>query len=125
MDENEISRKVIGAAIEVHRELGPGLLESVYQQCLDQELRLQKIRVDTELPVKVENKGDDIDVAYRLDMMIEDKVVLELKGVERILPIHEAKLLSYSRLTGNKHRLRLYFHVYMMKSGVRRVAMNL
>ena len=94
MDENEISRRVIGAAVEVHKYLGPGLLESVYKQCMVRELRLQAIGVDTELVLKAQYKGLNFDIDYRMDMLVAGKVVVELKVVDALLPVHKAQLLS-------------------------------
>ena len=93
MEENEISRCVIGAAIEVHKHLGTGLLESVYQQCMVRKLQLQAINVDTELMLKGEYKGPNFDIDYRMDMLVANKVVVELKVVEALLPVHKAQLL--------------------------------
>lgn len=94
MDENEISKRVIGAAIEVHRNLGPGLLESVYQQCTVRELQLQGIKIDTELVLEGEYKGLSFDIGYRIDMLVADKVVVELMEVDALLPVHKAQLLA-------------------------------
>ncbi len=95
MDENALSKIVIGAAIEVHRHLGPGLLESVYVRCLAMELNLQGVQVETEVPQQVVYKGRVLDAGYRLDMLVERKLVVELKVLEKVMPVHEAQLLSY------------------------------
>ena len=121
MDENEISRQVIGAALEVHRALGPGLLESVYRQCLVRELTLRSIPVRVEVPIRACYKGLDFETAYRMDAVVADRVVLELKVVERLQMIHEAQLLSYLRLTGMKLGLLINFHEIMLKSGIKRI----
>src|SRR6266542_5908249 len=96
----EITRAIIGAAIEVHRALGPGLLESCYRECLVQELELRGLSVATEVPVSINYKGLQIECAYRLDLVVEHQVIVELKAVEALAPIHEAQLLTYLRLSG-------------------------
>ena len=125
MDENALSRKIIGAAIEVHRCLGPGLLESVYQQCLARELQLGDIACELEAPVSAEYKGLKFDAGYRVDLLVENKVVVELKAVERVLAVHEAQLLSYLRLTGNRLGLLINFNVPVLRDGIKRVVHNL
>jgi GxxExxY protein len=125
MDENEISRRVIGAAIEVHKYLGPGLLESVYKQCMVRELRLQAINVDTELVLKGQYKGLDFDIDYRIDMLVADKVVVELKVVDALLPVHKAQLLSYMKLSGLKLGLLINFNEAVVKNGVKRIVNKL
>ena len=102
MSEDEISNTVIGLAIEVHRALGPGLLESIYQKCLGRELELSGLHFREEVPLPVKYKGLEFDAAFRLDMIVADKVILELKPIEVVLPVHEAQLLSYLRLSGLK-----------------------
>jgi GxxExxY protein len=125
MDEDGISKAVIGAAIEVHRALGPGLLESVYERCLARELELIGVPYECQVPVRAEYKGLVMEAAYRMDMVVCDKVVLELKVVEQLLPIHEAQLLSYLRLTKRRLGLLLNFHVPVLKNGLKRVVNNL
>ncbi len=125
MDENEISKRVIGAAIEVHKLLGPGLLESVYQQCMVRELQLQAIKVDTELLLKGEYKGLDFDIDYRMDMLVAGKVVVELKVVDVLLPVHKAQLLSYMKLSGIKLGLLINFNEAAVKDGVKRIVNKL
>lgn len=125
MDENEISNAIIGCAIEVHRELGPGLLESVYQKCLARELELQGVSFQEEVPLAVQYKGLGFESAYRLDMLVDNKVVVELKAVEHLLPVHEAQLLSYLRLAQMKLGLLINFNVPALKSGIRRIVNNL
>ena len=125
MDENEISRCVIGAAIEVHKHPGPGLLESVYQQCMVRELQLQEIDVETELVLKARYKGLDFDIDYRIDMLIAGKVVVELKVVESLLPVHKAQLLSYMKLSGLKLGLLINFNEVTLKYGVKRIVNRL
>src|SRR5437868_1008272 len=97
-----LSDKVIGAAIEIHRFLGPGLLESCYAECLAHELSLARLSFQREVPVPLRYKGVTMDCAYRLDFVIEDQLIVELKCVERLDPVHQAQLLTYLRLTGKK-----------------------
>jgi GxxExxY protein len=125
MDEDAVSRRVIGSAIEVHRALGPGMLESVYQKCLGRELALQGLDCREEVPLAVHYKGLDFEAPFRLDLLVEGKVIVELKAVERIPPVHEAQLLSYLRLAGLKLGLLVNFNVPVMKSGIRRIVNNL
>ena len=125
MDENEISRRVIGAAVEVHKYLGPGLLESVYKQCMVRELRLQAIGVDTELVLKGQYKGLIFDIDYRMDMLVAGKVVVELKVVDALLPVHKAQLLSYMKLSGIKLGLLINFNEAVVKNGVKRIVNKL
>jgi len=125
VDENQISYQVIGAALEVHRQLGPGLLESVYRQCLSMELSLRGIPVKDEIPITASYKGMILDAAYRLDMVIDGRVIVELKTVERLLPVHHAQLLSYLRLTGMKLGLLINFNVTQLRTGVRRIVNDL
>lgn len=117
---NEISKEVIGAAIEVHRALGPGLLESAYTECLCRELSLRGIAFLREVPLPVEYKGVRLECAYRLDLLVDDTVVVEVKSVEGILPIHEAQLLTYLKLGGWKLGLLINFNVPLLKQGIRR-----
>jgi len=125
MNENELSKVIIGAAIEVHRFLGPGLLENVYRQCLARELELLGIRVMQEIPISASYKGGDMDLVYRLDMLVADREVVELKVVEQPQKIHEAQLLSYLRLSGKRLGLLINFNVVQLRSGIRRVVNGL
>ena len=125
MDENVLAEVVIGSAIEVHKSLGPGLLESVYQFCVCKELGLRGIPYDEQVVLSVDYKGERFDSAYRLDILADKKVIVELKAVENILPVHEAQLLSYLRLTGMKLGLLINFHVPVLKTGIRRVVNRL
>ena len=124
-DENALSNKIIGAAIEVHRVLGPGLLESAYEECLCRELSLRDIKFERQKSLPVAYKGVNLDCGYRLDILVEQLVILELKAVSRIEPIHEAQLLTYLKLAGLKPGLLLNFNVPVMKSGIRRIVNNL
>ena len=120
MEFDELSNPVIGCAIEVHRELGPGLLESTYEQCLAHELRLTGISFQLQRPQPVEYKGIQLDCGYRIDLLIEDQLIIELKAVEEIKGIHQAQLLTYMRLAGIKTGLLINFNVTKLKDGIKR-----
>jgi GxxExxY protein len=118
----ELTRKIIGAAMEVHRVLGPGLLESAYEECLCFELELQGLCCQRQVRLPVTYKDAKIDCGYRIDVVVDNKVVLELKCVEAVLPVHEAQLLTYLRLSGRKVGLLINFNVPILRDGiVRRV----
>ena len=119
---NKITKKAIGCAIEVHRELGPGLLESVYQQCLQYELERNNIKFEAEVPIPIKYKNSNIRFAFRADFIIEDEVIIELKAVEEIHPIHYAQLLTYLKLTGKKIGLIINFNTEVLKDGIKRRA---
>ena len=125
MDENDTTGMIIGAAIEVHKTLGPGLLESVYQQCMCKELELRGADVVTEMALQGNYKGHVFRVDYRMDMLVNNKVVVELKVVEKVLPVHKAQLLSYMRLGGIKLGLLINFNEVQVKNGVTRLVNNL
>jgi GxxExxY protein len=118
--DNDITREIIGAAIEVHKRLGPGLLESAYEECLLHELRLRNLSVDRQKGLPVVYKEVKLDCGYRLDLLVEGRVVVELKSVENLAPIHEAIILTYLRLSGQKTGLLISFNVTVLKDGVRR-----
>ena len=120
MEFDELSNRVIGCAIEVHRVLGPGLLESAYRGCLVHELRLRGIKVDAELVLPVVYKGATIECGYRMDLLVEDQVIVEVKSVAALDPIHEAQLLSYLKLAKKKVGLLINFNVQQLIKGVRR-----
>ena len=120
MDLNKITEQVIGAAIEVHKSLGPGLLESAYEECLCHELTLRKMPFERQKPLPVEYKGTRLDCGYRLDLLVENAVVIEIKAIESIEPIHEAQLLTYLKLGGWKLGLLINFNVSVLKDGIRR-----
>jgi GxxExxY protein len=122
---NQITETIIGAAIEVHRALGPGLLESAYEECLCRELTLRQIPFERQQPLPVEYKGLRLDCGYRLDLLVADMVVVEIKAVERVLPIHEAQLLTYLKLGGWKVGLLINFNVPILKQGIRRRVLGL
>jgi GxxExxY protein len=111
---------IIGAAIEVHRQLGPGLLESAYEECLCHELHLRGIGFRRQIELPVEYKGIKLDCGYRLDLIVQDEVVVELKCVERVLPVHEAQLLTYMRLAGKQVGLLINFNVPVLTRGISR-----
>ena len=116
--EEELTGKILGAAIEVHSTLGPGLLESAYEECLCHELELRGIRFRRQLDLPVSYKGVLLSCGYRLDIVVEDAVVIELKAVEHLLPIHEAQLLTYLRLSGKRVGLLINFNVVVLKRGI-------
>jgi GxxExxY protein len=113
----ELTENIIGAAIEVHKTLGPGLLESAYEECLCHELHLRGINFQRQVPLPVRYKEINLDCGYRIDLVVEDYVILELKCVEHILPVHEAQLLTYLKLTGKRVGLILNFHVAVLMRG--------
>ena len=119
----QLTSQIINAAIEVHRQLGPGLLESVYLRCLQIELEDRGLKVQTELELPVTYKGQIIhDLGFRMDMLVEDRVVVELKSVQRIEPVHKKQLLSYLRLSGKEVGLLINFNEVLLKDGILRVA---
>jgi GxxExxY protein len=120
MTDNEISHEIIGAAIEVHRLLGPGLLESAYEECLSKELALRKLAVERQKPVPVVYKDVKLECGYRIDLVVEDRVVVELKSIESFAAIHEAIILTYLRLSGYRLGLLINFNVKVLKDGIRR-----
>jgi GxxExxY protein len=123
MDElNKITEAIIGAAIEVHRALGPGLLESAYVTCLVYELRERGFKVLQEVPLPLVYKEVKLDCGYRLDLVVNDAVIVEVKSVESLAPIHEAQLLSYLKLADCKVGLLINFNVKMLKHGIKRLA---
>ena len=114
----ELTEQILGAAIEVHKQLGPGLLESAYEECLCHELHLRGLHFERQISLPVEYKGIKLDCGYRIDVVVEDAVVLELKTVDRILPVHEAQLLTYLTLTGKKVGFIINFNVAMLTQGI-------
>jgi GxxExxY protein len=118
-----LTEKVVGAAIEVHRALGPGLLESAYEECLCHELSIQGVQFERQREVPVEYKGVKLDCGYRLDLLVEAKLIVELKASERILPVHEAQLLTYLRLLGLRRGLILNFGTAVLKDGIKRMVL--
>ena len=120
MDFDELSNRVIGCAIEVHRELGPGLLESTYEQCLAHELSKNDISFKLQHPLPVIYKSVRIDCGYRIDVLVEDRLILELKSVEQLNKIHAAQLLTYMKLARIKTGLLINFNTRMLKQGIKR-----
>jgi len=120
MEFDGFSNRVIGRAIEVHRELGPGLLESTYQQCLAHELKLNGIVFQLQHPQSVKYKGIRLDCGYRLDLLVQGELIIELKSVEKLRGIHEAQLLTYMKLSGVKTGLLMNFNVTKLKDGIKR-----
>ena len=121
MYENELSKIIIGCAIDVHRELGPGLLESAYQECLYYELVSKGLKVEKEKSVPIVYKEIKLDHGYRIDLLIEDKVVIELKTVESFTDVHTAQVLTYLKLGDYRLGLLLNFHVKLLKDGIKRI----
>jgi GxxExxY protein len=122
---NDVSKAIIGAAIEVHRSLGPGLLESAYEQCLSYEFSLRQIPFERQKPLHVNYKRTQLDCGYRLDFLVAGVVVVEVKAIEALLPIHQAQLLSYLKLGGWKLGLLINFHVPLLREGIKRVVLGL
>ena len=125
MTENEISSKIIGAAIEVHKQLGPGLLESAYETCLYYELRQLNLDVKQQLALPVYYKEVKLDAGYRIDLLVEDKVIIELKSVDELADIHTAQLLTYLKLKNLKLGLLINFNSVRVIDGVKRIVNNL
>ena len=120
MEFDGLSHRVIGCAIEVHRELGPGLLESAYEQCLAHELKLNGIQFQLQRPQAVQYKGVRLDCGYRLDLLVEGELIVELKSVQKLAGIHDAQLLTYMKLAGIKTGLLMNFNVTKLKDGIKR-----
>ena len=125
MEEQELSGDVIGAAIEVHRVLGPGLLESAYELALERELRLRDMQVERQKPIPLEYKGTALGDGFRIDLLVDDELIVEVKAVDGLLPIHEAQLLTYLRLTAIRLGLLINFNEKTLKEGVKRVVNRL
>jgi len=123
MTDNEITHEIIGAAIEVHKLLGPGLLESAYEACLRHEFAIRKIGFQKQKPVPLVYQEIKLDCGFRLDLLVEKRVVVELKSVDAIAPIHEAIMLTYLRLSGHTLGLLINFNVSILKDGIRRFIM--
>jgi GxxExxY protein len=125
MTENEISNKVIGVAIDLHKKLGPGLLESVYENALAYDLKEIGFKVIQQNPMPFEYKKIKLDVGYRLDLLIENKVIIEIKSVEALAPVHYAQLLTYLKLSDLKLGLLINFNTKLLKDGIHRIVNNL
>ena len=122
-ENDPLTEKLIGSAIEVHREPGPGLLESAYEECLCFELKEQGLSFKRQVPLPVAYKSVRLDCGYRLDLVVEERVILELKAVERLMPVHEAQVLTYLRLSGIRTGLLLNFNSAVLKNGLRRLVL--
>jgi GxxExxY protein len=120
MEYNKLTQKIIAAAIEVHRELGPGLLESVYEYCMVEELSNMGLNVKSQVSVPIIYKGKTLNKEFYIDLLIEEKIVIELKAVEVILPVHEVQLVTYLKLSDKRLGLLVNFNVSLLKDGIRR-----
>ncbi len=125
MTENEISYKIIGAAIELHKKLGPGLLESVYENALAYDLREISLKILQQVPMPLIYKEVKMEAGFRLDLLVEDKVIVEIKSVEILAPVHYSQLLTYLRLSNKKLGLLINFNSEVLKSGIHRIVNNL
>ncbi|HBS28793.1 MAG TPA: GxxExxY protein [Phycisphaerales bacterium] len=123
MISGEVTELIIGGAIEVHRALGPGLLESAYEACLARELSMRNLSVRRQVPLPVFYKGEEVECGYRIDMMINDQVIVELKCVDEIAPVHTAQLLTYLRLSSKRVGLLINFHASVLKDAIVRRAL--
>jgi len=119
-DVNLLTGEIIGAAIEVHKNLGPGLLESVYETCLCKELESRQISLERQKELPIEYKGEKLDGGLRLDVVVDKRVIIELKACEKLMPIHEAQLLTYLKLTSIKVGLLINFNVSILRQGIKR-----
>jgi len=124
MRDSELTRRIIGAAIAVHRELGPGLLEAVYEECLSFELGLAGLPFSRQQPIPVVYRGTKLDCGYRADLIVCSRVIIEIKAIASLAPIHEAVMLTYLRLSGYKIGLLINFHSAVLKDGVHRFVWN-
>ena len=122
---NDLTDAIIGGAMEVHRALGPGLLESTYEMCLCRELSIRGLRFQRQVPIAVEYKGAKLDCGYRVDLVVDETVLVEIKAIDSLLPIHDAQLLSYLKLGGWKIGLLINFNVELLKNGLRRRVLGL
>ena len=122
---NQLTEAIIGAAMEVHRTLGPGLLESTYEMCLCRELSIRGISFERQVPIAVEYKGVKLDCGYRADIVVDGMILVEIKAIDSLLRIHDAQLLSYLKLGGWKIGLLINFNVEMLKNGLRRRVLGL
>lgn len=125
MNEDQLSNLIIGKAIEVHKTLGPGLLESAYQKCLHYELTKAGLKVETEKPMPITYKEIKLDQGYRLDLLVEDKIIIELKTTETLTKIHTAQILTYLKLGHYKLGLLINFNTPLLKKGIKRYVNNL
>ncbi len=121
IEKDALTEQIIGAAIRVHRELGPGLLESTYEECLCHELSLCDLNIERQKAIPIFYKGIKLDTGYRIDLVVEGKVIVEIKAVSGLLPVHEAQLLSYLKQIGGGRGLLINFNVKLLKYGIRRL----
>ena len=122
MELNEITGQIVDAAMKVHTRLGPGLLESAYETCLAYELRQRDLNANTQVPLPVKYENVRLDAGYRIDLLVESSVIVELKAVEKMIPLYDAQLLSYLKLSGCKIGLLINFNVERLKNGIKRMA---
>ena len=122
MGENEIASHIVDSAIKIHRKLGPGLLESVYRSVLAHELSIRGLKVERERPIPVSYEGLLLETAYRADLVVNDKVIVEVKSIEQIAPVHKKPLLTYLKLADKRLGLLINFNVFLVKDGITRVA---
>lgn len=116
----ELTKKIIGSAIEVHKVLGPGLLESAYEECLVYELKNAGLKAERQIPVPIAYKEVKLEMGYRIDILVEDTVIIELKAVEALTKVHEAQILTYLKFAGKKVGLLINFNVLLLKDGIQR-----
>ncbi|MBW1824776.1 MAG: GxxExxY protein [Deltaproteobacteria bacterium] len=121
---NKITETIIGVAINVHRALGPGLLESAYEACMVYDLAQAGLKIEQQKPLPIVYRGVKLECAYRLDLMVENEVIVEIKSVEKLLPIHQAQLMSYLKLSDCKVGLLINFNVKILRNGIKRVVNN-
>lgn len=121
---NQLSKKILDASLTVHREMGPGLLESVYELCLLKELQLKGVRAENQVPIPLFYKGEDLNKDFRIDILVENEIIIELKAIDFILPVHEAQIISYLKLTDKKLGLLINFNVPLLKDGFNRYVNN-
>jgi GxxExxY protein len=124
MDINKVTETIIGASIEVHKALGPGLLESAYEECLCHELSLKSLQYDRQRKLPLTYKGVQLDCGYRIDLFVEERVIVELKTIDKLSPIHDAQLLTYMKLANSSVGLLINFNVPVLRNGIRRKVLN-
>ena len=124
MEINKLTEIIIGASIEVHKALGPGLLESAYEECLCHEFRLKSLRYDRQSRLPLTYKGIQLDCGYRIDLFVEERVIVELKTIDKLSPIHDAQLLTYMKLANISVGLLINFNVPVLRNGIRRKVLN-
>ena len=121
MEGNQLTNEIIGSAIEVHRNLGPGLLESTYEECMTYELQERQLTIKRQIEIPVLYKGTQLEQKYRIDLLVNNQVITELKSVNKLEPVHDAQLLTYLKLANKRYGLLLNFNVPVMKQGIRRL----